>query len=85
MKQEIDREQWYEITKEQRSLFWNGNYYEDERFQEASDNHYYDVSIGKMIEFLGKSYFRSSDWKISEIDMLCDNLWDEVKLKLRTT
>jgi len=74
MKQHITKEQWDELSKENKQIF--------------IDMLYNALSIGQMIEFLGNKwwliicYHSSFGDTALRRDNLCDALWESVKYKL---
>jgi len=80
MKQHITKKQWDELSEEQQ--------YELES-QDFDGKHYWHITIGQMIEFLGYKWqfiicYHSSFGDIAlRPDNICDALWESVKYKLK--
>ena len=82
MKQNITLQQWDELTHEEKN-----------KLDDYGMKHDWQMSIGQMIWFLGKNWYRNLITNkvnkltvtitILECELICDALWENVKYKLR--
>ncbi len=88
MKQDITKEQWNELEKNQKDLWYEKLYPELPQF--AKNQELVMPNIGQMIEFLGIDYIHAlirvkykDTHSIVAPDLVCDALWEAVKHKLK--